>query len=268
MVDSAQILDPILRLLVVMFRMCALFMFFPIFGQANINPTIKICASFAFSLCLLPAVSSQLPHWSVANLPPTSELFNVAIREFVIGAGMGLVAKWFYSACLSASEWVGTQIGFAMGSMFNSETQENISSWAEFNQWVGMMLFFSIGGVGLMIQALVDSYLFNFSHMADRLLNPSAGALFWIEIVGSFFHWMLKLSGPMVAVLLLLQLSLGVLSKFVPQINIWMVSIPITLGVGVLVFSLMSPMYGDALKHLFADQIQGQYLWLKYIGVR
>ena len=72
----------------------------------------------------------------------------------------------------------------------------------------------------------------------------------------------------MVVVLLLLQAALGILSKFIPQINIWSVSIPVTIGVGIMLFIILSPIYADALGGLFNVEKESNYLWLKAMGAR
>ena len=125
-----------------------------------------------------------------------------------------------------------------------------------------VVLFFGVGGHLLLIQAMADSYRFDFSEFMAHITGPVAGE-FWIVTGSNFFKWMLRLSGPMVVVLLLLQAALGILSKFIPQINIWSVSIPVTIGVGIALFIILSPVYGDALTALFSAGRETHYLWLK-----
>ncbi len=259
---------PILQIAMIAVRVTTLWMFFPVFGNASIPATIRLAGAIALSVALKPLVGPHLPAWTIAHLPELGEATAFLFREFAFGAGLGLVSRWIFSACVASAYWISMQMGLAAGGMFNPETQTQENGWAEFHQWLAIMMFFSLGGHLLYIQALADSYTLDLSVFFTRLMDPAMGSMFWIEIGTRFFTWMLKLSGPLMVLLLLLQMALGVLSKFVPQINVWSVSMPITIGVGVLVFSLLSPLYGDALTSLLEANFQTNILWLKFAGGR
>jgi flagellar biosynthetic protein FliR len=266
--DVNALFLPILQIVMVSLRVGSLWMFFPVLGNSLIPPMVRLAGALTLSMALRPLALAHLPHWDLQHLPGLAELVLFVLKEFIIGAGMGLVARWIFTVASSAAQWVGTQMGFSMGGIFNPEMQEGESAWAELHQWIATMVFLGIGGHWLLIQAVADSYSVDLSGALARLGDPHAAGAFWVEIGQRFFVWMLKLSGPMVVVLLLLQVALGVLSRFVPQINVWMVSIPLTIAVGVFVFTLLSPMYGDALSSLFAAGNESTYLWIRFLGVR
>jgi len=268
MLNAETLFTPMLLVVLTFIRVGSLWMFFPILSQANIPMIVRVASGLTLSVALQPLVAGALPVWSLNAMPQISEVLYFVTREFLIGAGMGLVARWFFAAVMSGAQWVGYQMGFSQGSVMNPEFGQNESAWAEFHHWVAVILFFSIGGHWLMIDAVAQSYRFDMTHFFDNLLNPQRGTAFWIDIGSHFFVWMFKLSGPVVVVLLLLQAAMGVLSRFVPQINIWLVSIPVTIGVGVFTFAAISPMYGDVLGELFKSMGEGQYYWLKFVGVR
>jgi flagellar biosynthesis protein FliR len=266
--DPGALFDFVLKILMVSLRAGSLWLFFPVFSQPGIPGIVRITGAFAISVALIPVASPHLPAWSSAHLPGMAESFFFVLRELVIGAGMGLVSKWIFSSILAAAHWAGTQMGFSVGGLVDPEFQTDDSAWARFHQWVGIMLFLAVGGHFLLIEALAESYRHDLSNVLVRLGDPQAGLHFWAEIGGRFFTWMLKLAGPIAVVSLVLQAALGVLSKFVPQINIWAVSFPITIGVGVLVFTMLSPHYGDALVGLFNVTRESNYLWLRFLGAR
>jgi flagellar biosynthetic protein FliR len=266
--NFAELLDPIFTIFLVVCRVGALWIFFPIFGSLSVPPQVRVAGALVLSVALAPLVGPFLPAWSIAKLPGTLELVSFVVREFLVGALMGLVARWMFSVAIASAHWVGMQMGFAMGDMFNPETGANESAWAEMHNWIAMVLFLGIGGHYLLIQALRDSYALDPSLFLTRIMDPGLAPQFWTEVGSQFFIWMIRLAGPMVVVLFLLQAGLGVLSKFIPQINIWIVSIPITIGLGVFAFSLLSPMYGDALGQLFEAQQGSSRMVLKFLGGR
>ncbi|MBS1982971.1 MAG: flagellar biosynthetic protein FliR [Bdellovibrionales bacterium] len=252
----------------ILLRAGTLWMFFPIFGQAAIPAMVRLSGAVTLSVALLPTVGASLPPWNLVHPPSSYEMIAFATREMLIGAGMALTARWIFSSVVASAHWIGMQMGFSAGSVIDPERGSTDSSWAELQQFSAIILFFGIGGHLFLIQAIADSYKFDFSDFAVRITDAKLGIQYWGEVGARFFAWMLRLSGPLVAVLLLLQAALGILSKFIPQINIWSVSIPITIGVGVIVFVLLSPLYGDALTTLFSVERETNYLWLKAMGAR
>jgi flagellar biosynthesis protein FliR len=266
-VQSDLIFPYLLSIALISVRVAALFIAFPFFSHAAIPMNIKVFATMAFSVALYPAVGSTLPQWTMETLPQMSEIFSRVVLDFVVGIGMGLVARWIFSAVIASADWIGSQMGFSMGGIFSLDTGSDSSSWAEYINWMAILMFLGVGGHHMILSAVKDSYMVDLSQAIVSLTSSERGSIFWIETGSTFFAWMLKLSAPMVVVMLLLQAGLGVLSKFVPQVNLWVVSIPITLGAGVFVFTLLSPMYGDAIGELFKVEQEFQYSWLKYLGV-
>lgn len=258
----------LLSIALISVRVAALFIAFPFFAHAAIPMNIKVFCTMAFSVALYPAISSTLPGWSFSSLPSMSEIFFRVVSDFIIGIGMGLVARWVFSSAIASAHWVGVQMGFSMGGVFSPDMGEDSSSWAEYLNWMAILIFLSVGGHHLILSAIKDSYLIDVANVFSSISSFDRGTAFWIEVGSTFFLWMLKLSAPMIVVVLMLQAGLGVLSKFVPQINLWIVSIPVTLGLGVFVFSILSPMYGDALTELFKIEHEFYYSWIKYLGMR
>jgi flagellar biosynthetic protein FliR len=266
MFNTADLFTPMIHIVVVATRLVSLWLFFPVLGTRTIPGPIKIAATLTMSLSLLPLVSPHLPAWSATRLPGLDELVLRLASEFVIGAGMGLVAQWIFSSSLAAAQWVGFQMGFSQGSILQPDLETHESAWTELLNWIAIMLFLGIGGHWFFIQAMADSYTVDTSQVFARLTQSEKLSQLWIEVGTGFFTWMLKLSGPLVVVMLLLQAAMGVLSRFIPQINVWIVSIPLTIGVGVFVFTLLSPMYGDALNGLFESTFNAQHLFIRVLG--
>jgi flagellar biosynthetic protein FliR len=268
MFQGPELIAVVFQVLWILLRVGTAWIFFPVLSHPNIPATVKTASALAFSVALYPIVKSGLPTWTVNNPPALGVLILEVLREILFGVGMGLAAKWIFTSIVAAAQWAGNQIGFSAGSIIDPESGAQDSAWTEFNGWLGIMVFFAVGGQMWLLEALRDSYTFSLKDIFIRLSDVNMAAQFWVQIGADFFVWMLKLSGPMVAVALLLQVALGVLSKFIPQINVWLVSIPLTIGVGVFVFTLLSPMYGDALEDFMRSFRETQYHWLTFVGVR
>lgn len=266
--DVVSLFEPILQVLWVSIRVAAFWISFPFVMSLSIPPMVRVASALTLSIALLPLVGDKLPQWTLINPPDTLSLVSYITKEFIIGIGLGFFAKFIFMSAIAAAEWVGTQIGFSVGGLVNPDFQESDTSWSALHGWIALMLYLGMGGHWFTMQALADSYSFSFGNFYERLTATQAGIQLWSDVGTSFFVWMIKLSGPMVAVILFIQAGMGVLSKFVPQINIWVVSIPVTIVVGILVFSMFLPAYGETLTKLFSAASETQYLWLRFLGAR
>jgi len=266
--DVLSLFEPILQVIWVSFRVGAFWLAFPFVVSLQLPPMVRLASSLTLSMALVPLVGKTLPQWTISAPPELPELVAFAFREFIIGLGLGFLAKFIFSSAVAAASWIGSQIGFSAASVLNPDFQESDTSWSSLHGWIALMVYLGIGGHWFTLEALAESYRFSFTDFYAHLSNTEAGIRLWSEVGTSFFTWMLKLSGPMLVVLMVLQAGLGVLSKFVPQINIWVVSMPITIGVGVLVFAMSLPMYGETLQKLFTAGMETQYLWLRFLGAR
>lgn len=265
---ATDLFEIIFQVLLVFLRVGTMWMALPILGQANIPTPVRLAGGLTLSMALLPMVASQLPKWSLLAPPELPELVVFITREVLFGIGLGLAARMMFFAAVAAAQWVGVQMGFAMGGLLNPELNQSDSAWAEFNNWLFIMTFLAIGGHLLLIQAMADSYTFSLTNFFARVSDPAIAGAFWIEMGSQFFIWMLKLSGPLLVVLLILQAAMGIISRFIPQINVWFVSIPLTLGIGVFFFTLLSPVYGDALHDLAAFTLEASQGYLRFVGTR
>jgi len=266
--DIDALFTPIIQVVMVLFRVAGFWMFFPWVLALSIPTVVRVSSALALSLALVLVVAAKLPQWTVMNQPTVYQILAFGVKEVTIGIALAFAARWFFTAILGAAQWVGMQVGFSAASLMNPDFDDGDTSWSQFHGWVGLMIYFVMGGHLVTLSALVDSYQFDFSHMMERVTSEEASFAFWAEIGQSFFVWMLKLSGPLVVVTLVLQTALGVLSKFIPQINVWTVSIPLTLAVGILVSAVIMNNYSDVLTELFSDARQGQDLLLRYLGTR
>ncbi len=268
MQNAETLMTTILQVAMVSLRIGTLWIFFPFFSRQAIPMSVRVAGMLTLSLALLPIAAAKLPVWTLSAPPTAWEGLAYIVTELFIGLGMGFLARLFFFAILSSAEWTSMQIGFSASSMFNPDFDGADTSWAVFCDWVAIMLFLGIGGHWMLLEALASSYKFEFQDLFLRITDPRLGFSFWAELGTSFFVWVIKLSGPMVVVVFILQIALGVLSKFVPQINVWSVSMPITLLLGVFFFTLLSPMYGDALSKIFEHAASSGQIWMKYLGAR
>ncbi len=212
-------------------RIAALLAASPMFGARGIPRSIKVVLAFAVTIVVAP----MLP--PMPNVAPTSAMgLLILAQQLMIGYGMGLVVQLAFSAAEMGGHVMGLQMGLGFATFFDPQNGTQVPLIGQLMGIVAMLLFLSFNGHLMMIAALVES--FNILPVGEFVAtqNWSAAALAGAKV----FSWGLLISMPVLAALMMANVALGVLTRAAPQLNIFAVGFPITLGLGffVLAFSL------------------------------
>lgn len=214
-------------------RIMALFASEPFLSNRAVPRPIKIF----FGLALTVVVAPLLPPM------PTIELFSasgilITINQMLIGLAMGFVMRLMFSAMEMAGHLAGLQMGLGFASFFDPQNAQQLPILALVTSLVAMLLYLAFDGHLVMISALIDS--FRHLPVTDQpLVGKGFGELF--RLGGHVFAYGLWLCMPVVAVLLITNLSIGVMARAAPQFNLFAVGFPITLALGLLAFYLTMP---------------------------
>jgi flagellar biosynthetic protein FliR len=118
-------------------------------------------------------------------------------------------------------------MGFAAANVFDPQNQHQISLIAQFQNVLAILIFLALDIHHIFFQAIVASY----DALPPGLLDLSGGAVaFLLQLSGNIFILGVKFSAPVLAVLLLSGLVLGILSRVFPQLNVFMLSFPLNIG--------------------------------------
>lgn len=237
----AQFLWPFVRVL-------ALVGTAPLFGESSIPARAKVGLAAVFTVAVAPAVG-PLPDVSPGSL---DGLWLVA-QQVLIGIAMGLTMRVAFAAVQSAGEFVGLQMGLSFASFFDPATGANTAVLARLFNIVAMLLFLALDGHLVLMAALVRSF--------DTL--PISAAPLDINGWGVLTEWGaqviisgLLLALPLIAVLLSINLAMGILNRTAPQLSVFAVGFPISLTVGVVLLMVVLPQTQPFLERLFDSSFQ------------
>jgi flagellar biosynthetic protein FliR len=151
---------------------------------------------------------------------------------------------------------IGYQMGFAAANVFDPQNQQQTSLIGQFQNVLAILIFLALDIHHLFLQAIVASY----DVLPPGLLDLSGGAVpYLLQLSGNIFILGVKFSAPVLAVLLLSGLVLGILSRVFPQLNVFMLSFPLNIGLALLgiglTLNLASTLLGREFNALW-DQIQ------------
>lgn len=236
--------------LLVLARITAFMAVFPIFAVSGIPVLVKIGLGFILALVVTPVVGAVEPGGSFGYA------LDVA-GEVLVGLAIGLTAGMVFYALRIGGQLMGMTMGFAVAELLDpTGAQNNVV--AEFMFLLGLIFFFSIDGHHAVISALAKS--FEVIPLTGGAATGSA-ALLVARFIGGIFSTALQLAAPVLAVMLVVDLSLGLMVRMVPQINVFMLGFPLKVAAGLLVLAGLLPAVGAVLRGLF-EQMAGDILIL------
>jgi len=228
--------DKLQALLLIAFRAGGLFITAPLISRNNIPATVKAGLAVLMGILLVPAISLE-------GVPPMGSLWllaALAAKELLIGLIIGFFFALLFYGIRMAGGIIGFQSGLMMAQVLDPDASEQTSVVSEFWVIIGSLIFLAIDGHHAIISGFADSY---------KVL-PIGAATFsgdvWellIKFSAYSFVMAVKISAPVMITLFLISVALGVIARTVPQMNIFIVGIPINIGIGFLVMALSLPVF-------------------------
>jgi len=218
--------------LLVFARIGTMVMLLPGLGEQNISARLRLTIALILTGVLLPLHRADY-HIDPGALGPAIVLL---VEEIVIGAVLGLTARLTISALEVAGSVIAQQLGLGFVTSVDPTQGEQGVILGNFLTMLGVTLFFATDMHYLVIAALNDSYtLFAPGEM------PSTGdvAALVTKTVSGAFRIGIELSAPFLVFGLLFNLGLGVLSRLMPQMQVFFVALPASIMFGLLFFVLM-----------------------------
>jgi len=242
------------RFLVCLARIGALIGSMPVLSGGQTPMRLKAGLAVVFALVVFPVVSPTLPRLSF-------EPFSLGIllaKEVMLGVMVGFVARLVFTAVEFGGTAIGYQMGFAAANVFDPQNQRQISLISQFQNVFAILIFLAVDGHHLLLRAVVESF---------RLLPPGTENLggeaipYLMELTGHMFVLGVKLSAPILAVLLISSLAMGIMGRVFPQLNVFVLSYPVNIGVAFLVMGLTLNMVAMILAREF-ESMGGQVMEL------
>ncbi len=215
--------------LLIFIRMVGLFVVSPIFGRKNIPVYYKVGFSFLTAIIL----TYSIPFPTLSGYNSLLSFILVAAQEFLIGLILGYISYLILTAIYLAGQMIDMHIGFGMVSVFDPLSNIQIPVTANFYFILTMLVFLAIDGHHLLIYTLADS--FHRLPIGSGLLVDENLIHSVIRLFGSVFVVSFKIAAPVTAAILVTDVALGVVAKAVPQVNVFIVGLPLKILIGLLV---------------------------------
>ena len=231
---EAQVLAWISPLLWPFLRILALFSALPVMGQRNVPMRLRVALAFLIALC----AQVTLPAMPVIPLDSGPAMLAI-VQQVLIGVSLGFAVRIVFAAVELGGEIVGLQMGLNFAGFFNPMTGGEATAVSRFFGVMVSWLFLVIGGHLLLINAVVQSFqAFPVSAEPFAFLRMVQPQVWGAEM----FRLGLWIALPLIAMLLFVNLVLGIISRVAQQMNIFAIGFPITVSVGLIGVLLTLPM--------------------------
>lgn len=188
---------------------------------------------------------------------PDNAVFYVflLIGELLIGIILGFVLTVIYAGFLLAGQYFSFQMGFGASQVFDPMAQVQIPLMGQFINLVAMLVFLISGGFQkLFLGGVMRS--FQVMRAADIASQTENIATMMTRSFGSLFQEALVISFPILGTLLIISVSLGLLAKAAPQMNLLMLGFPVKIGMAFLVLMLTMPLLIEAMGRVIDGSFQ------------
>lgn len=228
-------------------RVASMLMIFPIFS----GPQIPMQLRLGFGLVLSFLLYHLIPTVHLAN-----GLFDLAVAgasQVVLGVVVGYVASLVFAGVQFAGELIDLQIGFAVANVLNPQTQQNITIIGEFQLAIATLVFLVTNSHYLLISGIAGS--FNLVPLPYINLDPSVGGNVVLFFTQAFLV-VFKIAAPSVFALLITNVALAFMAKVAPQMNVFVIGLPIQVSVGLVMMAISIPLIGTVTPELFQNVSQ------------
>ena len=246
--ELAALTELSLQFLFAMLRIGAFVMSAPLFAARFVSLPVRIM----ISVCLAVWIVQNVPMPTGAELAALQAM-PWMFRELAIGLTAGLVLQIYFAAAVMAGDRIANTAGLGLAAQVDPTTGSQTPVIGQFFMLFLLAIFVAMDGHLVSIQLVLDSY---------RLIPPGAArpvpALIDSGLFagGEMFVAAARLMMPVVAVLLLLNFVIGVITRSSPQLNIFAFGFPLTMSVTLLLLFLTTATLGDALLDHMAQALK------------
>lgn len=231
-----------------MMRIGAMLIAMPVIGTRLVPTRVKIILTFVLSVLVLPLLP-QIPQVEALSM----QGIIISAQQILIGLSMGFTLQLVFGALMIAGESIAMSMGLGFASMVDPTNGVNVPVISQFFIIIGTLLFLALGGHLLLIQLVVSSF-------QSLPISPTGVARdsFWALFAwgSQMFIGALWVAIPALVSMLVITLSMGVMTRAAPQLNIFSVGFPVSMFMGFIILALVIPGFLPRLNQMMLQAMQ------------
>jgi flagellar biosynthetic protein FliR len=234
--------------LLIFVRVTSFFITLPLFSYRTIPNTFKVGLGFFFAMIMVFAVDTPLFEINLAY-------FLLIMKEALVGITIGFIAYIMVSAIQIAGGFIDFQMGFAMVNIMDPQTGAQSPIMGQYLYVMSLFVLLVINGHHLILDGIYYSYQFIPLDQAWLPLGHEEVAKYIVTSFNSMFMIAFQMSLPIVASLFLVDVALGIAARTFPQLNIFVVGLPLKIGVGFIILIIVMSTLIVVISYLFETML-------------
>jgi flagellar biosynthetic protein FliR len=208
--------------------MAGIFLSAPVFSSKNINVMIKVAWILLITFLIFPVVD-----FNPEALPAAGAgLVLAVLKELLVGLSIGMGAALILSGIQMAGQIADIQMGLGLANVVDPMTNTQVSVMGQYYYMVASLVFLAVDGHHMLIKAIVDS--FNVVELGHVHFTTALGTKM-MSLFSQMFFIAFRVGAPIIGALFITNMALGVVARTVPQMNVFIVGMPLNLAVGFLI---------------------------------
>jgi flagellar biosynthetic protein FliR len=247
-------------------RLVAFFSIIPFFGGAAVPARVKVATAMSLVVILYPSISASVPENQALGFGALG-FIALLIKEVLVGFTLGFIASLVFEAVQVAGRIVDFQRGSTMGELYAPQVQSRVSELGQFKLQLAIVLFIAVGAHRLFIKSLLESYEFipalTFPNFTPGW-SPAAELI--VKMTAAVFTIGLQLAAPALIALLLTDLFFGIINRVAPQVNVFFLSMPVKMLVGIIVVLIALPILASRMTFYFGESYKAFEYAIRLMG--
>lgn len=248
-------------------RFFAFIAFVPFLGGQLVPAKVKIAVATALVIIAYPSLTAELPSDGSQFGFGVVNFVGLIAKEVFVGCTLGFVASLVFEAVRIAGKIADFQRGLMTNELFNFQTQQVVSQFEQFQFQLAIIVFLTIGAHRFFISSLIKSFevipILKFPHL-EAGWTPAAQ--FLTVMTAGVLNIGVQLAAPIVITLLLTDLLFGLINRIAPQINVFFLSLPAKMWIGIFVLSVMITFLIEQFRDLFDSSFRSFEVIIQYFS--
>jgi flagellar biosynthetic protein FliR len=255
-----QWLEQLPIFLLIFVRLTAFFVSAPIFSMRGVPSQFKIGFGFFVSLVAFTTVNVDQP------IPLDLSLIIIILKEVMVGLALGFVASLILYTVQVAGAFIDFQMGFAIANVVDPQTGAQVPILGNFKYMLALLFLLTVDGHHMMLDGVFRSYQMVPIEAMFIPIGSEEVARFITDTFVQMFLVAFQLALPIVGSLFLVDVALGIVARTVPQLNVFVVGLPLKILVGFVVILITIPTFFFLLKNVMRNMIETMGQLLQLLG--
>lgn len=254
-----QLLNNLPIFLLVLVRLTSFFVTTPLFSYRTIPTQFKIGISVFISLIITMTMKTHA-------IDINGEFVLLVLKEAIVGLSIGFVAGLLFYAIQVAGAFIDLQMGLAIANVIDPQSGTSSPLTGQFYYVMALLFLLTVNGHYLLLNGIFYSY--QLVPVDQLAIHIGKGVLveYVVKLFVEMFMIALQMAIPIVGSLFLVDVGLGVIARTVPQVNVFVVGLPLKIIVSFLIMLLVIPIYIMVIQQIVNGLDQTMKTFMNLLG--